>query len=135
MLPVSPPMNAKHLPACTTAWLEDAVMPIAEVEASQDEITIEDDVETENVKMAPDPGQPTPQQLEDHRRLHLPYRQWCKWCVQGRGRGSPHTRAPASNIAVIGVDYFFITSGGVATRTELDQAADDEGEAQLEEAR
>ena len=104
-------MIAEHIPACTTAWLEDAVMPIA------------------------DPGQPTPQQLEDHRRLHLPYRQWCKWCVQGRGRGSPRTRTPASNIAVIGVDYFFITSGGVMKRDELEYGLDTAGEEQLSAAR
>ena len=51
------------------------------------EISIENEVDTEvePVKMAPDPGQPTQRQVEDHRRAHIPYRLWCKWCVMGRG--------------------------------------------------
>ena len=47
------------------------------------EAHIEDDVdeEVEPVKAAPDPGQPSDKQVEEHRRTHIPYRSWCKWCV------------------------------------------------------
>ena len=108
----------------------------AEDEQEEGEITIEDgETELEPVKMAPDPGQPTAKQLEDHRRVHLPYRLWCKWCVMGRGRGFPHKKSPGSLIAIIGLDYFYITSGGVKRRDELTHAQDNEGDAELETSR
>ena len=31
------------------------------------------------------PQQPTPQQIADHNLTHLPYRNWCPICVQGKG--------------------------------------------------
>ena len=38
----------------------------------------------------PDPGQPTQKQIDEHNLDHMPYRSWCRECVQGRGRGEPH---------------------------------------------
>ena len=47
--------------------------------------------EEEVVRIASDPGQPSDQQVEEHRtRGHIPYRSWCRWCNLGRGRGQPH---------------------------------------------
>ena len=37
----------------------------------------------------------------------------------GRGRGLQHSRALASSIAIVGLDYFFITRGGIWMRNEL----------------
>ena len=101
------------------------------------EITINDGGETEVDPLRParDPGQPTLKQIEEHRRAHLPYRLWCKWCVLGRGRGLQHRRSTGSDIPVVGVDYFFMTKGGLQRRDELiyEQTAD--GNAKLQEAR
>ena len=36
------------------------------------------------------PIKPSAQEVEDHERLHLPFRDWCKHCVIGRGRNDPH---------------------------------------------
>ena len=56
-----------------------------------EEITLEQESEDAVMpRVAPDPGQPTPQQLEAHRVTHNPYRSWCKWCIMVRARGSPH---------------------------------------------
>ena len=109
----------------------------AEDEQEGGEIAIDDEVEeeTEPIRGAQDPGQPTARQVEDHRRSHLPYRLWCKWCVMGRGRGRPHRRTSGSDIAVIGLDYFFITREGVKKREELDFNADEQGQKEAEEAR
>ena len=61
----------------------------------EEEIQVKDDVdsefacgdcEVENIKSMKDPGNPTLEQLEEHRASHLPYRSWCRWCVLGRGR-------------------------------------------------
>ena len=88
-----------------------------------------DDGEVEPVKMAPDPGQPTAKQVEEHRLTHSLYRSWCKWCVMGRGRGHQHRPGAASSIAIIGLDYFFITSGGIKKREELEYSVDAAGDA------
>ena len=37
-----------------------------------------------------DPVLPSTQEVADHKCTHLPYRSWCKWCVQGRGVGPQH---------------------------------------------
>ena len=42
-------------------------------------------------RVLPDPGEPTPSQVEDHRACgHVPYRSWCDECVQGRATGEQH---------------------------------------------
>ena len=87
------------------------------------------------MKMATDPGQPTEKQVEEHRPCHVPYRTWCKWCNMGRGRGHQHRAGQPSLIAVIGLDYFFITPGGIKKRSELEHSADDAGNAALEDDR
>ena len=53
----------------------------------------------------------------------------------GRGRGAPHRRRGESTVPIIGIDYFFITSGGVKKRNELDHAQDEAGNRATEEAR
>ena len=60
------------------------------------------------------PGQPSAQEEEEHRCSHIPYRSWCKWCVMGRGLGTPHSGLHNhSQIPPVGLDYFFITDAGV----------------------
>ena len=96
----------------------------------------EESDEIEPLKMAPDPGQPTMKQQEQHRTCgHVPFRTWCKWCNMGRGRGHQHRAGAASTIALIGLDYFYITEGGLKRRKELEFPMDDAGDAATEEAR
>ena len=71
-----------------------------------EEIKISDDIdgETETIKMASDPGKPTQRQVEEHRRTHLPFRSWCRWCVLGRGRGMQHRACIGSIVPIVGLD-------------------------------
>ncbi len=123
--------------AACSGRTEHVLVAPAEDEAAEGEIRIDDeqDTEVEPVKLAPDPGQPTLRQIEDHRRVHLPYRLWCKWCVMGRGRGLPHRLRAGSIIPIVGLDYFYITSGGVKMRYELEFSRDDAGDKATEDAR
>ena len=73
--------------------------------------------------------------VEEHRHLHIPYGDLCKFCVMGRGTASPHGRSRSASIPQVGFDYFYITAGGVKFRAELEYAGDGEGNAALEEAR
>ncbi len=137
--PIRPCFNCDAL--CTTGAsgpCESLVAPTEDEVAAGDEVTINDgdDEETEPIKHARDPGRPTPAQVEDHRKSHIPLRLWCRWCILGRGRGLQHLRkAIGSMIPIVGIDYFFLTKGGVKRREELDFPAGQAGDAALEEAR
>ena len=110
--------------------------PTEEDVAQDSEVLIDDGgEEAEPIKHAADPGRPTAKQVADHRKAHIPYRSWCKWCVLGRGRGFQHRKSDKSFIPIIGLDYFFLTKGGVKTRKELDFSIDEEGDKRLEAAR
>ena len=119
------PCSSRTSCATAEAWdVSRALLAPADDELWGDEIRIKDDGEIEPVKMAQDPGQPTAKQVEEHRLTHSLYRSWCKWCVMGRGRGQQHRPGATSSIAIIGLDYFFITAGGVKKKDELDYSSD-----------
>ena len=106
-------------------WEMVRLMAPLETPGGDGEVNIEDEDENEPVKMAKDPGQPSAAQEKEHRVDHYPYRSWCKFCVMGRGIGFQHRRAPGSVVPRIGMDYFFITAGGVKKRDELNEYPDD----------
>ena len=71
------------------------------------------------MQVKPTPTLPTAIQVELHRVTHLPYREWCDCCVEGCGREDCHRKAKQpGSIAVISLDYFFITAGAAYTRKE-----------------
>ena len=97
------------------------------------EIEGEDDVEPINTTS--NPRLPSAAEVEEHNRAHIPYRSWCNWCAEGRGRGDQHRSGPGSSVPLVGLDCFFMTSGGVMKREELEYELDDAGEEQLSAAR
>ncbi len=102
-------------------------------EVNIDETEIDGNIEP--VKVARDPKLPSKQEVECHRCTHIPFRLWCKWCVMGRGRGAQHRGAEQSVVPMVGIDYFFITHGGVKKRNEVEHPETEEGEAALNDAR
>ena len=42
------------------------------------------------VRRIPNPSDPTPAERERHNATHLPYRPWCKICVQAKAKEDPH---------------------------------------------
>ena len=109
---------------------------------THDQTTEEIEVQVEEVadlKVAPAPVRPPAAQVEDHDIAHLPYRNWCDPCVEGRALGEQRGRhaGRVHEIPRVGIDYWYITSGTVKARREL---ADKypmtaEGNAALTEAR
>ena len=95
---------------CFLAPLEEAV------EESQIHIEGEDD---EPLKVAVGPKLPTADAVASHDCTNMPYRFWCKWCVQGRGRGEQHRQGHESVIPQVGPDYFFIIKGVAGSKREL----------------
>ena len=45
----------------------------------------------ENVKKMIDPRLPSEDEVRDHYRFHIPYRNWCPICVKAKGRDADHT--------------------------------------------
>ena len=59
------------------------------------------------------PGQPSAEDIRKHRQsFHLPYRDWCKWCVMGKGVHDQHRKIVEKDkyekeIPCVSVDYTF----------------------------
>ena len=104
---------------------ESLIAPTEDDVAEGSEVSVDGNgEEAEPVKHAIGPGAPTMKQVEEHRETHVPFRSWCKWCVLGRERGIQHRKAGTSTVPIVGVDYFFLTKGGVHTRKELEPPHD-----------
>ena len=75
-----------------------------EVYGVEDEVM--DDV---GVKTQKGPVEPTRAEIEAHEITHIPFRNWCKDCVRGRGRSSPHLNQGERIKEVPGLhfDYWF----------------------------
>ena len=97
-------------------------MAIVEELPAKDEIHTEDDEDVEPLRMAKDPKRPRPEVVELHERMRVPYRDRCKWCNMGRGRGAPHRHTGPSTVPLVGVDYFLIAGEGVKMRKEIGRA-------------
>ena len=95
-----------------------------EADGQQEEIS---DGEAEDMapkKIAPDPGLPSPEEIDEHEVDHVPYRRWCEECVQGRGTGEPHGPSEGTHtVPVVEFDYLFITNREIYRREELDDEA------------
>ena len=66
-------------------------------ETEEDAEEVEDEIDADAAEAAPikiarDPGDPTPGERENHNITHIPYRSWCSICVIGRGQEESHFR-------------------------------------------
>ena len=80
-------------------------------------------VEAQRAKQLRQPCKPTPQEVHEHELTHLPYRDWCPTCVQGKGRQNNYktqrTRQP-----VIQVDFAYIKTNQEPRPPEVLTAVD-----------
>ena len=93
-----------------------------------------------DLKVAAVPILPSAAEVAEHRVTHMPYRNWCPHCVAGRGLGERRGRHVGwqRDIPRVGIDYWFVTSGGdLKKRKEIkdEYPEDDGGEAKLKEDR
>ena len=78
----------------------------------------EDDVAPRRVLVSPQ--QPTQSEIDEHMIDHIPFRSWCKCCLEGSGREASHFRLDGErSVPLIAFDYLFITSLGVVLRKDL----------------
>ena len=59
------------------------------------------------VKGLPDVCMPCAAEVNQHNLTHLPFRDWCPYCVQGKAVSYPHLKKKkeTSEVAVISSDY------------------------------
>ena len=87
------------------------------------ELVQDDGEDVQRTRKLGNPKLPSADEIDDHCKTHLPYRCWCKHCVQGRGVGPQHyATGHTSTIPRIGLDYFFLTKGGIKLRAEMTTA-------------
>ncbi len=105
----------------------------------EDNIEGDDDIteEVEPLRMPRNPVLPSAAEIEEHRKTHIPFRCWCIECLMGRGLGEQRGAhaGRSHSIPRVGVDFWYITSGTIKRRDELEYPVDDEGDAKLNEAR
>lgn len=71
----------------------DAIRPLCDLEANPEEVVEalgEQEYGIRNLRKLLDPKMPSQKEVDEHRLTHLPYRKWCHYCVQGKGRVAPH---------------------------------------------
>ena len=72
----------------------EALRPIKEVEVEEEGVEIDSENEGQNgereVKKLNSPIKPSKEEIETHNLTHLPYRNWCRHCVRGRGKEAAH---------------------------------------------
>ena len=66
--------------------------------------------EARRVKKVLNPHMPTNAEREEHVLTHLPYRNWCRHCVRGRGKEAAHTsmeKDRGNGVGEFSLDYAF----------------------------
>ena len=97
---------------------QDAIDAVAaDSEINKEELEHE---EADSPIVAPDPGQPTQKEIDEHRVDHAQFRSWCEHCVKGRARGQPHKSCDSEKnaIPIFVFDYLFVLKGNVINRNE-----------------
>ena len=100
---------------------DGAVRPVGDIEVEgaggAEEAEKVDEMEPEAGARKPekmvDPKLPNKTEVEEHQKTHLPFRNWCKHCVKGRGVEEPHKRQKEEvGMPEIHVDFMFMGDEG-----------------------
>ena len=72
--------------------------------------------ETNTARTLRPPEPPTDAARMAHNATHVPFRDWCPFCVASRGRSSPHRRVvvkkTADTLPMFQTEYIFVRTGG-----------------------
>ena len=104
---------------------EDPVEDAEENEMTEDSIMQEGGEEAQTPRTMCSPCKPSTAEVILHRKTHLPFRSWCKVCVQGRGRRAAQVTKVREDtgIPMIGLDYFFIGDDGAEGEDSKEKVA------------
>ena len=79
-----------------------------------DEEEEEEEEEARRARTAKSPMNPTKAMREEHRPTHLPFRSWCRECVEGRLDNPPHraVKQEERGVPEVSADYAFLGKEG-----------------------
>ena len=104
----------------------DGMVATGEQEVQEQVFDAED---SEPTKPIATPDLPPRSVIEEHRIDHCPPRSWCDECNEGNGRERRHSRVPDSHrVAIVSMDYAFLTRKGAIVDQGEDGFDDDESE-------
>ena len=87
--------------------------------ASPAEVTAEEEVygSRKTARMS-DPKKPSPEEILEPEKTHLPFWNWCRHCVKGRGKEAPHTgQAVDPIVPEVHLDFCFLGEEGEPGKT------------------
>ena len=95
----------------------DAIRPLYDVEANPEEVVEaprEQEYGIRNPRKLLGPKMPSQKEVDEHCLTHLPYRNWCQYCVQGKGRVAPHFKQETRTDGLTGGSFrlLFYVDGG-----------------------
>ena len=88
-----------------------ACRPCEDQEENEQE---EEEDEASKPKAIWKPVRPTVKEVEEHNLTHMPFRNWCIFCVKGKAKDDPHRRKvkqeEEQDIPIVSIDYMFMES-------------------------
>lgn len=108
-----PPCGGSGLDMCGYALeCEETQVSVAPVE--------EEESGMRKQKRLQDPRLPTAAEVEGHEFTHIPYHNWCAFCVTGKGKAACHRkRERKDGMPEIHMDYSFLSTEGSPLATVL----------------
>ena len=102
-------MNHDNLPVVVERG--ETLRPLQDVEV---QVPREEEFGVRNPRKLPDPKLPSKEEVERHYLTRLPFRNWCQYCVQGKGKTAPRFKQKQRGDGLIEVhfDYCFMSTHG-----------------------
>ena len=64
------------------------------------------------------PREPTKEEREEHEKMHVPFRNWCRHCVRGRGKEEECRRNEGiPEVPEVHIDFMFVGEEKVGENT------------------
>ena len=90
--------------------MEDDEPPPEQAEEVEPEFEVEEE-EAQSADAQKTPMLPSQAEIDEHNITHLPFRNWCPFCIRGRGLSSGHFARKTTEeqqVPTISVDYCFM---------------------------
>ena len=77
-------------------------------------VPLEEEFGVRNPRKLPNPKMPSKEEVERHYLTHLPFRNWCTYCIQGKGKTAPHFKQKEreDGMPEVHLDYCFMSTHG-----------------------
>ena len=102
-------LNSDNL--LVVAGQDRPIRPLNDVEVA---VPREAEFRIRNPGKLPDPKMPSKEEVEPHYLTYLPFRNWCQYCIQGKGKVAPHFKQKQREDGLMEVrfDYCFTSTHG-----------------------